>query len=503
MSKEKLLGQVFTPPEVVSFMLDEVGYVGSAVLSSRIMEPSFGQGVFLKEIVKRIITEGMRQGLSTKEIQEILEMHVYGVEIDPTLHSETSAALDGLLSAHGIPAVKWNLICGDTLDYAQKYAKSFDFVVGNPPYVRIHNLGAETRNKLKSYRFTSGNTDLYIAFFELGIRFLNRSGRLIYITPNSWLRNTSQGKFREFLHMEKMVRKIINFKSSAVFEDAATYAAITYLAKGNQNNDFTYSSYAGSKKEYSTLIKTNDYWKSGTAASEPWNFGDSAYNARLVEIRNRKEKISKNYIAQHGVTTNRDKVYIYGHPEKSEKDGVVIFNGMEVEEVLLRPVIKGSSYRGGQINSRILFPYVWDESKRTHVPIDEFTMLSDYPLAYDYLKSHEETLRARDMDAGAKTWYQFARSQGLTTIGKPKLVFGHVIAQDKTSLEVYRLGEDVVVYSGVYVTGKNGADLGYLQQVLSSEEFCWYAKAVGKDMSGGYKSISAKVVGSFGLPDLS
>lgn len=501
MTKEKKLGQVFTPPDIVTFMLDEAGYAGTSVLTSSIMEPSFGEGVFLKEITRRVLVETAKQGLDASEVKSLLEEKVHGVEIDAELYAKTLTELNAMVNQYGIPAVNWSLVHGDTLDYAQSYAVKFDFVVGNPPYVRIHNLDASTRKKLKSYQFTSGSTDLYIAFFELGINLLNDSGRLIYITPNSWLRNTSQGRFREFLVEEKMVRKVVNFKSSSVFNDAATYAAITYLAKGNKSDAFTYSARSGSQEEYSALINTSEYWESSAEAREPWNFGNDAYNARLTSIRKREEKVHDRCTVQHGVTTNRDKVYICGQPEENEKDEVVIFNGMEVESALLRPVVKGSSYRGEKITSRILFPYVWNYARQTHVPMDELDLLCNYPLAHAYLKSHEETLRARDMDAGAKTWYQFARSQGLTTIGKPKLVFGHVIAQDKTTLEVHRLDSDVVVYSGIYVTAWDDADLDYMQRVLSSEEFCWYAKAVGKDMSGGYKSVSAKVVGRFGLPE--
>lgn len=48
-------GDVFTKPEVVGFMLDEVGYIASANLSDiSIMEPSCGEGEFVVEIVKRL-----------------------------------------------------------------------------------------------------------------------------------------------------------------------------------------------------------------------------------------------------------------------------------------------------------------------------------------------------------------------------------------------------------------------------------------------------------------
>ena len=49
-------GDVFTSPEVVSYMLDKVNYSGDLDLSHvRITEPACGEGEFVVEIAKRII----------------------------------------------------------------------------------------------------------------------------------------------------------------------------------------------------------------------------------------------------------------------------------------------------------------------------------------------------------------------------------------------------------------------------------------------------------------
>lgn len=48
-------GDVFTKPEVVRFILDQVGYVHTADLSRvSIIEPSCGEGEFLLEIMRRL-----------------------------------------------------------------------------------------------------------------------------------------------------------------------------------------------------------------------------------------------------------------------------------------------------------------------------------------------------------------------------------------------------------------------------------------------------------------
>lgn len=53
-------------------------------------------------------------------------------------------------------------------------------MLGNPPYVRVHNLG-ESFDEIKTYACAqNGMTDLFIVFYELGIRMLNATGVLGY-----------------------------------------------------------------------------------------------------------------------------------------------------------------------------------------------------------------------------------------------------------------------------------------------------------------------------------
>ena len=56
------------------------------------------------------------------------------------------------------------------------------------------------------------------------------SGRLAYITPNSFLRNTSQKKFRNYLVNEGLLDAIYDFKDSKIF-DADTYTCICVIDK--------------------------------------------------------------------------------------------------------------------------------------------------------------------------------------------------------------------------------------------------------------------------------
>ena len=65
----------------------------------------------------------------------------------------------------------------------------FDAVIGNPPYVRQELLGDEVKRALKAdYAAFDGMADLYVYFYEQGLRLLRPGGRMSYVVTNKWLK---------------------------------------------------------------------------------------------------------------------------------------------------------------------------------------------------------------------------------------------------------------------------------------------------------------------------
>lgn len=65
----------------------------------------------------------------------------------------------------------------------------YEYVVGNPPYVRVQNLPDAQKDYLDQlYNSTDGNYDIYCTFYERGLEFLKENtGMLGYITSNQFL----------------------------------------------------------------------------------------------------------------------------------------------------------------------------------------------------------------------------------------------------------------------------------------------------------------------------
>ena len=495
-NKTKELGQVFTPDYVVDLILDDVGYTHNNIIDKKIMEPSFGKGVFLLHILERLVRECAVLGFSKEDTIKQIQNNIYGIEIDKECYDETLNEINSFLDKNGLQNAKLNLFLQDALDW--KVFNALDFVVGNVPFVRIHRLSEKYRSLIKDFKFSKGSTDLYVVFFEIGLNMLNRNGKLGYITPNSYLTNSSQKNFRKYLLENNLIQTIENYGGWNVFENIDTYTCITILNKSKSNTLFDYSLIEGTERKYITTYD-NDCFKIGNEwTGDAWNLTSQENVVFLNSIRARKYTISDYATVQYGISTNKDKVYITKNVKNTNNEKVKIFNGFEVESELLKKAVKGSRYHGNE-TYWILFPYKYITENDSVVVIEEEEMKEKYPLAYKYLTIHKDELMKRDMDSGAKTWYQFARSQGLKNCLKKKIVIGRFIPDDLKQAEIYTLDEDVLVFAGIFITADNEEKLNFVERQLLSLDFAKYVTLNGNYMSGGYKQLSTEIIKKYGV----
>lgn len=185
---KKLNGKVYTPVFIVNKILDDINYNSVEILGKSILDPACGDGRFLTIVAQRIIN------ISPKEnLKENLEK-IYGWDIDKQAIKECKENLNELIKNFDIN-VNWNLeICNSiekltkTDIFQQSQNQKFDFIVGNPPYIRIQHLDENQRKFIQqNYTFcNNGSTDIFIAFFELCYNLLNENGICGLITPNTY-----------------------------------------------------------------------------------------------------------------------------------------------------------------------------------------------------------------------------------------------------------------------------------------------------------------------------
>lgn len=166
MATKHNLGQYFTTnnelkEKVLEFILNE---------PSNILEPSIGQGDLVRFIMDRI---------------PYVKFDMY--EIDPKIK-----VLDKIQ--------KDKIVYGDFMN--QKITKTYETIVGNPPYVRTKN-----RN-------------LYINFTEKCYNLLADKGELIFIVPSDFLKLTSASKLLEIMMENGTFTHIFHPHNEKMFENA-------------------------------------------------------------------------------------------------------------------------------------------------------------------------------------------------------------------------------------------------------------------------------------------
>jgi len=110
-------------------------------------------------------------------------------------------------------------------------AGGFDAVVGNPPYVRPHNLEDETKKYFwQHYKTFTHKSDLYCCFMENSTRLLKTGGYFSYIVSHGWLRLNSFQELRRFVLENHRIKQLVEFPYN-VFADAQVATGIFVFEK--------------------------------------------------------------------------------------------------------------------------------------------------------------------------------------------------------------------------------------------------------------------------------
>lgn len=147
---DKKIGQIFTPTYLAKQILKFSNYVN--VSKKHVIDNSCGDGSFLKLIVEQYINEFLKSSNDKNELKKELELYIHGIEIDYNAYLKCIEILNNITSDYGISNIKWDIKNEDTLFNNEYYGK-MDYVIGNPPYVRIHNV--KELNKMKSFSFSN------------------------------------------------------------------------------------------------------------------------------------------------------------------------------------------------------------------------------------------------------------------------------------------------------------------------------------------------------------
>ena len=114
----------------------------------------------------------------------------------------------------------------------------YEFVVGNPPYVRVQRLPEELRGYWTGqYSWTHGNFDIYMPFIERAVTdWLREGGRLGFICSDRFLLANYAKQLRASLPDVATPELILDLRDTRVFRGALNYPAIFVFRRGTADD---------------------------------------------------------------------------------------------------------------------------------------------------------------------------------------------------------------------------------------------------------------------------
>ena len=493
-------GEVFTRRWVVDLILDLVGYTPDRDLASMVLvEPSCGSGAFLGPIVERLIESARAHGRDLESVEppvrayDLLEANA---ELARKVVSQQLRESELLGEDPDEVARRWV----STADFLLRNhpLDSADFVVGNPPYIRLENVHPDVMAAYRRACTTMrGRSDIYVGFIERGLQLLRPGGVLGYICADRWMRNQYGADLRQLIADSYAVDTVLTMHDADAFENdvsaypaivvlknevqrranvveagarfgAADAAKITKWARGGRRRTITLPSLQGAR---------TDGWLTGRGL---WPTGSPAQLAVVADLEARFPPLQDAATQTRvgiGIATGCDRVYI------TDDTGVV-------EDERLLPLLQSSDTIKGVVQwggNYLINP--WNDGS----PVD----LDEYPRLRSYYLAHAASLKARHVARKRPAhWYRTIDRVDPTLTTREKLVLPDLKANSHPVLA------DATLYPhhNLYFVLSDVWDLEVLGGLLLSNVANLFVGAYCVRMRGGCYRFQAQYLRRIRVP---
>lgn len=492
-------GAIYTPQNIRDFIIQQSFLSKKEILNNvKVADIACGCGGFLYSAAKQLKKK------TDKSYSEIFRSQIFGLDIQPYSITRTKLLLSALALFEGEDKkeFQFNLFEGDALTFKWKESLNrftgFDIVLGNPPYVCARNLSDEVKLSLTNWEVCkSGNPDLYIPFFQIGIECLNETGILGFITMNSFFKSLNGRALRDYFQRKSLKFKIIDFGTEQIFKSKNTYTCICLIE--NSKQDFI-KYYRCIDKEIPKQEKVfSKIFYTGLNSNTGWNLKD---NELISKIESTGVAFGDLYKTRHGIATLRNDIYIF-KPVKEDKDYYYLQNGSlyQIEKGICKDIVNTNKLSREvnlkNLKEKVIFPY--DNGDKAKL-LDEYFIKESYPKAYLYLQNKKKLLAERDKGKGEyENWFAFGRTQSLEKV-KNKLFFPKM--SDRTPSYIINSDDDLLFYNGQAVIGHTKQEMILVKKIMESRLFWYYIKTTSKPYSSDYYSLNGNYIKNFGICNL-
>ncbi|KQS47570.1 hypothetical protein ASG38_09000 [Flavobacterium sp. Leaf359] len=506
--KEQVInGAVYTPNYIKTFIVENsFSKIEKPHQDALVADIACGCGAFLYTVSNKLKSE------TDKTYYQIFSENIFGLDISKSSIRRTEILLSLLALANNEDRkeFKFNLHCGNALSFDWlknnpkiKKNNGFDLIVGNPPYVRAKNIDKASKMLLSNWTVTkSGNPDLYIPFFEIGLTQLNENGVLGYITVNSFYKSVNARQLRKYFQEKKYNLSIIDFGHEKLFGKKSAYTCICLISK-KQSSFVSFKKESGSTLTKNELKSFNRIPYKDLDFHKGWLLNDKKIVENIKRIENTGKPLGEKYKIRNGIATLSNDTYIFKPVSETENYFILEQNGKEyeIEKVICRDIIKPNILKYEHeieiVKEKLIYPYTNGMSPLSLMT--EKYLKSNFPKAYKYLLDNKKSLILRDNGNGNyDAWYAFGRTQALSDKGY-KLLFPYMA---KNPHFVFTDQKEMLIYCGYAIFDESPEELKILKRILESKVFEYYMANTSKPYSAGFLSYAKNYVKNFGICEL-
>jgi adenine-specific DNA-methyltransferase len=495
-------GVVYTKRWVVDLLLDLAGYTsGANLVDALAVEPAAGDGAFLCRMIERLVDSCRRLKRPIANCRD----SILAYELDATSAERTRLRASAVLKGQGVDASDADGLAQGWVragDYLfDSMGTEADFVIGNPPYVRLEDIPEEAARHYRSaYPTMCGRADLYVAFFEGALRQLKDGGTCAFICADRWMRNQYGAELREFITSGFAVDVVIEMHSAEAFHDEVdAYPAITVIRRGRQGPAVVASAGPEVADSPSLTLAVNlldiragqggertslpsglraAHVRSWFRGSGPWPCDTPQQLALLRRLEDSFPPLEANARVGIGVATGNDRIFI-------TRDADLVEPARLLKLAMAKDITGGTLKWSGH--------YLVDPWNG-----DGLVKLDQYPRLRSYFEKNEAALRRRHTAINNQhRWYKTIDRVTHALMEKPKLY----IADIKNSLDPVLDRGETYPHHNLYFIQSEEWDLEVLGGLLISAIGQFFVESYGVRMRGGYLRFQAQYLRRIRVPD--
>ncbi|MDR5672021.1 N-6 DNA methylase [Halalkaliarchaeum sp. AArc-GB] len=421
------------------------------------------------------------------------------------------------------------------LSLVVKNYMDYEYVVGNPPYVRIQHLPDSQKQMMDQlYDSTTGNYDIYCPFYERGLNWLREdTGKLGYITPNQFMVTDYGEGLRRVLLRDSAIDEVYDFRDSGVFKDATNYPAIVIAEdesdqEERENNEIrcvrvkaNVEEETGRALDDEIITAVREHRHNAGYSDEfidvfdfPQGDLDDGYWSLMppeeYEVIKQLEKNASGTVEEvtdsvfAGTQTSANDVFLVtpldaDRIEPGETGGTVTVvpkgrdKEYEIETDALRPWLQGRDverWRGEWSGQHVVVPYSIERGDDGELNVELLSqeyLESELPLTWEFFCDHRDELEEREGGRfeDRDDWYDFGYPKSMDRFENPKLIGAEIASESTFMLDEVGSWYFKAAY-GVQLESKHQHRTEVFAGLLNSSALDYYLKHYTSMKMGGY-----------------